>query len=35
MPANLVDQIPEEDFYRLIAYLLSKHEPANPPAGTR
>ena len=23
MPANLVDQIPEEDFYRLIAYLLS------------
>ncbi len=35
MPANLVDQIPEEDFYRLIAYLLSKREPANPPPGTR
>jgi putative heme-binding domain-containing protein len=35
MPANLVDQVPEEDFYRLIAYLLSKREPANPPAGTK
>ncbi len=38
MPANLVDQIPEEDFYRLIAYLLSKRELANPPpasGGTR
>ncbi len=33
MPANLVDQIPEGDFYRLIAYLLSKREPANPPPG--
>ena len=31
MPANLADQIPEVDFYRLLAYLLSKHEPTNPP----
>jgi putative heme-binding domain-containing protein len=39
MPANLADQIPEADFYRLLAYLLSKREPANPPpspaAGSR
>jgi len=30
MPANLVDQIAEDDFYRLLAFLLSKHEPTNP-----
>ena len=35
MPANLVDQIAEDDFYRLLAFLLSKHEPTNaPPSGT-
>jgi putative heme-binding domain-containing protein len=32
MPANLTDQIPDADFYRLMAYLLSKREPASPPA---
>src|SRR5207253_1198721 len=26
MPANLTDPIAEADFYRLLAYLLSKHE---------
>jgi putative heme-binding domain-containing protein len=38
MPANLVDQIPDGDFYRLLAFLLSHREPANPPpvaAGAR
>ena len=30
MPANLVEQITEEDFDRLLAYLLSKREPTNP-----
>jgi putative heme-binding domain-containing protein len=29
MPANLVDQIPLNDFYRLMAYLLSRREPAS------
>jgi hypothetical protein len=33
MPANLVDQIAEDDFYRLLAFLLSHREPANPPPG--
>jgi putative heme-binding domain-containing protein len=34
MPANLTDQIAEDDFYRLMAYLLSRREPANPaPSG--
>ncbi|HZW31129.1 MAG TPA: c-type cytochrome, partial [Isosphaeraceae bacterium] len=33
MPANLAEQIPEGDFYRLLAYLLSRREPANPPPG--
>jgi len=33
MPANLVDQIAEDDFYRLLAFLLSKHEPTSVPAG--
>jgi putative heme-binding domain-containing protein len=28
MPANLVDQIAEDDFYRLMAFLLSKREAA-------
>jgi putative heme-binding domain-containing protein len=28
MPANLVDQIPEADFYHLLAYLLSLRPPA-------
>jgi hypothetical protein len=26
MPANLTDQIPEADFYRLLAYLLSHRQ---------
>jgi putative heme-binding domain-containing protein len=30
MPANLVDQIGEEDFYNLMAFLLSKRDPAAP-----
>jgi putative heme-binding domain-containing protein len=35
MPANLVDQITEDDFYRLLAFLLTKHEPTDvPPSGT-
>jgi len=33
MPANLTDQIAEDDFYRLMAYLLSRREPVNPPRG--
>jgi putative heme-binding domain-containing protein len=33
MPANLTDQIPEKDFYRLLAYLLTRREdrPVSPP----
>ncbi len=27
MPANLVDQIPESDFYHLLAYLLAQRAP--------
>ena len=27
MPANLVDQIPETDFYHLLAYLLAQRPP--------
>ncbi len=34
MPANLSQQIAEDDFYRLIAYLLSRREPTNPPAAS-
>ena len=34
MPANLVDQITEDDFNRLLAFLLSKHEPTNPAPST-
>ena len=30
MPANLTDQI-ADDFYRLMAYLLSRREPTNTP----
>jgi len=32
MPANLTDQIPENDFYKLLAYLLTKREdrPVSP-----
>jgi putative heme-binding domain-containing protein len=33
MPAHLADQIAEADFYRLVAYLLSKRESTNPPPG--
>ena len=33
MPANLVDQIAEDDFYRLMAFLLS-HNERNAPAGS-
>jgi putative heme-binding domain-containing protein len=29
MPANLSDQIPEADFYHLLAYLLSQRTPVN------
>jgi putative heme-binding domain-containing protein len=35
MPANLADQVTQDDFNRLLDYLLSKREPANPPAGTK
>jgi putative heme-binding domain-containing protein len=31
MPANLTDQISADDFYRLMAYLLARREPANTP----
>ncbi len=34
MPANLSQQIAEDDFYRLVAYLLSRREPTNPPAAS-
>ena len=34
MPANLVDQIAEADFYNLLAYLLSKREATHPPPGS-
>ena len=30
MPANLTDQIAEEDFYRLLAFLLTRHEAGRP-----
>jgi putative heme-binding domain-containing protein len=33
MPANLTDQISADDFYRLMAYLLSRREPTTPPPG--
>jgi putative heme-binding domain-containing protein len=33
MPANLTDQIAEDDFYRLLAFLLSKREPSDRPPG--
>jgi putative heme-binding domain-containing protein len=33
MPANHAEQIAEDDFYRLMAYLLSKREATNPPPG--
>ena len=32
MPANLVDQIAEGDFYNLMAFLLSKRDTTAPPA---
>jgi putative heme-binding domain-containing protein len=35
MPANLADQVTQDDFNRLLDYLLSKREPANPSAGTK
>jgi putative heme-binding domain-containing protein len=31
MPANLAEQIAQDDFDRLLAYLLSRREPTNPP----
>ena len=34
MPANLVDQIAEDDFYRLMAFLLSRREQRPPAAAT-
>jgi putative heme-binding domain-containing protein len=37
MPANLIDQIPEKDFYSLLGYLLTHREDrpvTTPPAGT-
>ncbi len=33
MPADLVDQIADGDFYRLLAFLLAHREPANSPPG--
>ena len=30
MPANFVDQVPEKDFYHLLAYLLAQRPPAKP-----
>ena len=30
MPANLNDQVAEADFYRLMAFLLSKRETTDP-----
>jgi putative heme-binding domain-containing protein len=34
MPANLMDQVSADDFYRLMAYLLSRREPTEiPPVG--
>jgi hypothetical protein len=33
MPANLVDQIPEADFYDLLAYLLAQRPPQGQKAG--
>jgi putative heme-binding domain-containing protein len=33
MPANLTEQISADDFYRLMAYLLSRREPTNAPSG--
>jgi putative heme-binding domain-containing protein len=35
MPASLADQIPEDDFNRLLDYLLSKREPSDRPPGTK
>jgi putative heme-binding domain-containing protein len=35
MPANLVDQIPEADFYNLLAYLLSQRPPPGDKAGLK
>src|SRR5207253_1981936 len=34
MPANLAEQIADDDFYRLLAYLLSKREPTTVPPGS-
>jgi putative heme-binding domain-containing protein len=34
MPANLVDQIPEQDFYSLLAYLLTRREDRPVPPAT-
>ena len=35
MPANLTDQISANDFYQLMAYLLSRREPTEiPPTGS-
>ena len=35
MPANLVDQIPETDFYHLLAYLLAQRPSQNGKASYR
>jgi putative heme-binding domain-containing protein len=35
MPANLLEQVPEKDFYDLLAYLLSQRDrPPQPPQGS-
>jgi putative heme-binding domain-containing protein len=34
MPANLTEQIATDDFNRLMAFLLSRREPTNPPPGS-
>ncbi|MHB1557449.1 MAG: PVC-type heme-binding CxxCH protein [Isosphaeraceae bacterium] len=35
MPANFAEQVPEVEFESLMDYLLSRREPANPPAGVK
>jgi hypothetical protein len=30
MPANLIEQIPEADFYHLLAFLLAQQPPKEP-----
>jgi hypothetical protein len=32
MPANVVDLVPENDFYHLLAFLLTQRQPPQKPA---